>query len=288
MNGQQWTIGDILTWTKQYFGEKGVDNPRLDAEVLLSHILGQDRIYLYVNYQQPLEPAELAEFREAVKQRAKRVPVAYITGHKEFMGLDFAVNAAVLIPRPDTEILVETALARLRDKPSPLIADIGVGSGAIAVSLLAGLPAARAAGVDMSAQALAVARDNAARLGVADRLDLRQGDLFAPLAGQAFDAVVSNPPYIPEPELAALEPELGYEPRAALAGGRDGLDFYRRIIAVAAQYLKPDGFAALEVGAGQAGAVAGMAAPASGLRAAGCVRDYAGIERVVILERRQQ
>lgn len=152
MNGQQWTIGDILTWTKQYFGEKGVDNPRLDAEVLLSHILGQDRIYLYVNYQQPLEPAELAEFREAVKQRAKRVPVAYITGHKEFMGLDFAVNAAVLIPRPDTEILVETALARLRDKPSPLIADIGVGSGAIAVSLLAGLPAARAAGVDMSAQ----------------------------------------------------------------------------------------------------------------------------------------
>jgi release factor glutamine methyltransferase len=286
MTEKQWAIGTILTWTKQYFGDKGVDNPRLDAEVLLSHILGKDRLYLYVNFDQPLQPDELAAYREAVKKRAQRVPVAYITGTKEFMGLRFSVSPAVLIPRPDTEILVEAALTRLADAANPYILDIGTGSGAIIISLLHKLPSARGVAVEISAQALAVAAKNAAGLGVAERLALRQGDLFAGAAGEFFDAIVSNPPYIPDQEVAKLAPEVRCEPSSALAGGADGLDFYRRIVANAARFLKPGGFVALEVGAGQAAAVAALADQQSGLKPAAVVNDYSGIERVVVLERR--
>ncbi len=281
-----WTIGSILTWTKQYFADKGVASPRLDAEVLLSHVLGKDRMYLYVNFDQPLEAGELAVFREAVKKRAMRVPVAYITGRREFFGLPFAVTPAVLIPRPDTEVLVETALRRLQEADSPLVLDIGTGSGAIIVSLLRKLPTARGMATDISAEALAVAADNAANLGVADRLELCRGDLLTPVAGLAFDAIVSNPPYISARDMAALEPELGYEPRGALAGGADGLDFYRRLAGGAAAHLKPGGFLAVEVGAGQARQVAALATEATGLAAAEIVKDYAGVERVVVLERR--
>jgi len=287
MNEPKWTIGALLTWTKQYFAAKGVASPRLDAEVLLSHILGRDRLYLYVNFEQPLEARELAAFREAVKKRAQRVPVAYITGRKEFMGLTFAVTPAVLIPRPETETLVEAALARLQGRENLRLLDVGTGSGAIIVSLLARLPAARGMGTDIAADALAVAAENAARLGVADRLELCRGDLLAPAAGKTFAAIVSNPPYIPDRDLAGLEPELRHEPRAALAGGADGLDFYRRLVRGAARLLEPGGFIALEVGAGQAPAVAALAAPAAGLAAAETLRDCAGIERVVVLERRQ-
>lgn len=286
MSEKQWTIGTILTWTKQYFGDKGVDNPRLDAEVLLSHILGKDRLYLYVNFDQPLQAAELAVFREAVKRRAVRVPVAYITGRKEFMGLNFMVSPAVLIPRPDTEILVEMALNRLKAVDSPHVLDIGTGSGAIIISLLSKLPQARGMSVDISAEALAVAAQNAASVGVGDRLALFEGDLFGPAAGMAFDAIVSNPPYITTQEMTELSPEVKCEPGLALAGGSDGLDFYRKIVANAVKYLTPAGFVALEVGAGQASAVAALANAASGLKADTIVKDYAGIERVVVLERR--
>ncbi|SDF00610.1 peptide chain release factor N(5)-glutamine methyltransferase [Sporolituus thermophilus] len=279
-----WTIGAILNWTGQYFRDKGVATPRLDAEVLLSHILGRDRLYLYLNYDQPLEPAELAAFREAVKQRALRVPVAYITGHKEFMGLDFIVTSDVLVPRPDTEVLVEAALARLAGVSAPVILDLGVGSGAIIVSLLHRLKAATGVGVDISPGALKVAAANAQKHGVAARLALKQGDLFAPVAGRTFHAIVSNPPYIPDGDLAGLEPEVRHEPRTALAGGADGLDFYRRIVAGAPGHLNEGGFLAVEVGRGQAAAVAGLAAM-SGLGVEAVIRDYAGIERVVIMRR---
>ncbi|MDR3559934.1 MAG: peptide chain release factor N(5)-glutamine methyltransferase [Negativicutes bacterium] len=286
MSDKRWTIGAILTWTKQYFEDKGVDNPRLDAEVLLSHILGKDRLYLYVNFDQPLQTEELAVYREAVKRRAMRTPVAYIVGRKEFMGLNFSVTPAVLIPRPDTEVLVETALNRLKEMEQPRILDLGTGSGAIVVSLLNRLASARGVAVDLSAEALAVAGHNAATLGVADRLVFHQGDLWAPVKGQAFDAIMSNPPYITTAELAGLAPEVRQEPGLALAGGADGLDFYRRIVAEGAHYLNPDGFIALEVGAGQAPAVGALAGEASGLKAVEVVRDYAGIERVVVLVRR--
>ncbi len=279
---EQWTISSILNWTRQYFSSKGIENPRLDAEVLLSHILGKDRLYLYTNFDQPLSPAELACYRDAVKQRAQRQPVAYITGCREFMGLEFAVNPAVLIPRPDTEILVEAALARLTDRTEPVIADLGTGSGAIAVSMLANLPAGSGVAVDISPAALAVARENADRLGVAGRLVFYRGDMLAPLANKKFDAILSNPPYIPDRDIAGLSAEVRQEPRLALAGGSDGLTFYRCLVAQAADYLKPGGFMAVEVGIDQAGPVAALAGQGSRLKAETIIKDYAGIERVVV------
>ncbi|MEN6412147.1 MAG: peptide chain release factor N(5)-glutamine methyltransferase [Veillonellales bacterium] len=288
MNKQKkvWTIGSILTWTRQYFGEKGVDNPRLDAEVLLSHILDKDRLHLYVNFDQPLQPAELAAFRDAVKKRVMRIPVAYITGHKEFMGLDFTVAPAVLIPRPDTEILVETALNRLKGAESLRLLDMGIGSGAILISLLVKLPQAQGVGVDISQDALQVAEKNGEHLGVANRLELCRGDLFAPVADREFDAVLSNPPYIPDGDISQLTPEVRREPRLALAGGNDGLDFYRRIIDQGGKLLSSGGFIALEVGVHQAGQVASLAAAGQELVVAAIVKDYAGIERVVVLEKK--
>lgn len=277
-----WTIGRILKWTEQYFKEKGIESPRLDAEVLLSHILGRERIYLYVHFDEPLEPAELARYREAIKQRVQRVPVAYIIGEKEFMGLTFKVTADTLVPRPDTEILVQAAVERLRARgETPRFADIGTGSGAICLSVLHFLPKAQADTVDISPAARAVAEENAAALEVADRVTFHTGDLLAPLAGQCYDAILSNPPYIPDGDIAALAPEVRLkEPRTALAGGKDGLDFYRRLTADAPAHLKDGGFLAVEVGIHQAAPVAALAVPA--FSRTEILKDYAGIERVVI------
>lgn len=280
---QQWTIGSILNWTKQYFSDKGVEAPRLDAEVLLCHVLKLDRLHLYVQFDQPLKQDELAAFRELVKQRAQRVPVAYILGHKEFMGMEFKVTPATLIPRPDTEILVEAVLARLPVDSKPAILDLGTGSGAIIISLLAKLPTGRGVGVDISRPALAVAGENAQTLGVAERLQLKAGNLFVPVAGQQFDVIVSNPPYIPDGTVATLAPEVQREPRQALAGGQDGLDFYREIISQGARFLRTGGLLAFEIGIGQAAQIIAIADQTnSGLQAVTVEKDYAGIERVVI------
>ena len=276
-----WTIGRILKWTEQYFKEKGIESPRLDAEVLLSHILGRERIYLYVHFDEPLEPAELARYRDAIKQRVQRVPVAYIIGEKEFMGLTFKVTEDTLVPRPDTEILVQAAVERLRARgEAPRFADIGTGSGAICLSVLHFLPKAQADTVDISPAARAIAEENAAALEVADRVTFHTGDLLAPLAG-SYDAILSNPPYIPDDDIAALAPEVRLkEPHTALAGGKDGLDFYRRLTADAPALLKDGGFLALEVGIHQAAPVAALAVPS--FSRTEILKDYAGIERVVI------
>ena len=279
-----WTIQTILNWTRQYFADKGVENPRLDAEVLLSHILRKERLYLYVHFDQPLEEQELITFREAVKKRASRMPVAYILGVKEFMGLDFEVTPAVLIPRPDTEILVETALNRLAEREQPCILDIGTGSGAICVSMLANLPTATGVTVDISSEAIAVAKRNADRHQVANRLAFCHGDLFSPVEGQVFTAILSNPPYIPEDDISGLTPEVRKEPNLALAGGKDGLDFYRRIVTEGRKYLVPGGFIAMEVGINQAQLVAAMAEGTGDYKVSEIVKDYGGIERVVVLE----
>lgn len=277
-----WTIGRILKWTEQYFKEKGIESPRLDAEVLLSHILGRERIYLYVHFDEPLEPAELARYRKAIKQRVQRVPVAYIIGEKEFMGLTFKVTEDTLVPRPDTEILVQAAIERLRARgDAPRFADIGTGTGAICLSVLHFLPKAQADTVDISPAARAVAEENAAALEVADRVTFHTGDLLAPLAGQCYDAILSNPPYIPDDDIAALAPEVRLkEPHTALAGGKDGLDFYRRLMADAPALLKDGGFLAVEVGIHQAAPVAALAVPS--FSRTEILKDYAGIERVVI------
>jgi release factor glutamine methyltransferase len=282
---EAWTIGSIVKWTGQYFSEKGVENPRLDAEVLLSHILGKDRLYLYTHFDRPLDQRELAAYRDCVKKRVMRQPVAYITGCREFMGLTFSVSPDVLIPRPDTEILVEAAIDRLRQLEAPVVADLGTGSGAIIISVLRHVTKARGVAVDISAQALAVAEKNAEKLGVEDRLTLRAGDLLAPLEGRLFDAILSNPPYIPLADIAGLEPEVRNEPRLALDGGPDGLTFYRRIMTEGPAYLQQGGFIAVEIGIGQSEAVAELARQA-GLTVNAIIKDYSGIERVVIASRR--
>lgn len=283
---QPWTIGTLLQWTKQYFRDKGVENPRLDADVLLSSLLGKDRIYLYVHFDQPMESEELAAFREMVRRRAARVPVAYITGNREFMGMDFQVSPAVLIPRPDTEILVEAATERLKDVQDGRILDIGTGSGAVLVGTLARLAGCSGVGVDISKQALAVAEANAARLLGSGRASFLNADLFPP-EPVLFDAILSNPPYITSGEMAALAPEVLQEPALALHGGEDGLDFYRRLMEGGWRYLKPAGFMAVEVGANQARTVSRMAEQA-GWKTENIIPDYAGIERVVVVRREKQ
>jgi len=284
IKNEVWTIGSIIKWTEQYFQDKGVDSPRLDAEVLLSHVLQKERIYLYIHFDEPLEAAELAAFREMVKKRVQRIPVAYIVGAREFMGLRFAVSPAVLIPRPDTEILVEAVIERLKDKSQIKFVDIGTGSGAIVLSLLHYLPLACAVAVDISQDALAVATENAETLLVKDRVDFYQGDIYEPLAAEKFDAIVSNPPYIPNADIAELEPEVKeFEPYGALAGGLDGLDFYRRLIADGSNRLKDGGFMAFEVGINQAQVVAAIAESVPTFGQTQIIKDYAGIERVVIL-----
>ena len=278
---QAWTIGSLLQWTKQYFRDKGVENPRLDADVLLSSLLGKDRVYLYVHFDQPLEQEELVKFREMVRRRASREPVAYIIGHREFMGLDFRVSPAVLIPRPDTEVLVEAAIERLAGVQDGMILDVGTGSGAILIGTLSRVAGCRGLGVDVSPAALAVARENAARLLEPGRVDFTQADLF-PAEPILFDAIVSNPPYVTSAEMTELAPEVRREPELALHGGTDGLAFYRRLTEGGGRHLKPDGFMALEVGAGQAAAVAEMG-QAAGWWTEAVIPDYAGIERVVVL-----
>lgn len=286
MNDKIWTIGRILKWTEQYFKEKGIESPRLDAEVLLAHVLEKQRIYLYVHFDEPLQPGELAAHREMIKKRVLRVPVAQILGEKEFMGLTFKVTADTLVPRPDTEILVQAAVDRLRAMAGeePLrFADIGTGSGAICLSVLHYLADTVADTVDISPAARAVAEENAASLGLADRVTFHTGDLLQPLSGISFAAILSNPPYIPEADIAKLAPEVRLkEPHTALSGGQDGLDFYRRLANEAPAMLVPGGFTAFEVGVHQAGDVADLLKANPLIDRTEILPDYAGIDRVVV------
>ncbi|MFV0636489.1 peptide chain release factor N(5)-glutamine methyltransferase [Mitsuokella sp. WILCCON 0060] len=290
MTNQVWTVGRILKWTENYFKEKGIESPRLDAEVLLAHVLKQERIYLYVHFDEPMEAEELAAYRECIKKRVMHVPVAQILGEKEFMGLKFKVTPDTLVPRPDTEILVQAAVDRLREeqesgKEASLlhIADIGTGTGAICLSVLHYLDGVTADTVDISPAARAVAEENAANLGLADRVTFHTGDLLAPLQGVTFAAILSNPPYIPEADIAALAPEVRLkEPHTALSGGRDGLDFYRRLAKEAPAMLEDGGFMAFEVGIHQAQAVAKLAEENPLITETEILPDYAGIDRVVV------
>lgn len=286
MNDKIWTIGRILKWTEQYFKDKGIESPRLDAEVLLAHVLEKQRIYLYVHFDEPLQPGELAAYREMIKKRVLRVPVAQILGEKEFMGLTFKVTADTLVPRPDTEILVQATVDRLRAMAGeePLrFADIGTGSGAICLSVLHYLSDTVADTVDISPAARAVAEENAASLGLADRITFHTGDLLQPLRGISFAAILSNPPYIPEADIAKLAPEVRLkEPHTALSGGQDGLDFYRRLANEAPAMLVPGGFTAFEVGIHQAGDVADLLKANPLIDRTEILPDYAGIDRVVV------
>ena len=276
-----WTILKILQWTQQYFQSKGVENPRLDAEVLLCAVLDKSRIQLYTNFDEPLEEQELKQYRGYVARRAAREPVAYILGHKGFLQYDFKVTKDTLIPRPETELLVEQLVSLNRDRGPVRILDLGCGSGAIIDSLLAELPEARGMGVDISPGAAAVTRENAQSLGVGERLETVVSDLYEKVPREEkFQVLVSNPPYISEGDLAGLQAEVHREPRRALDGGRDGLDFYRRILRDLWSYLDPEGMAAFEIGQGQGEDVARLCREA-GLDCVKVRKDYGDMDRIV-------
>ena len=383
-----WTVSKILQWTQQYFSGKGLENPRLDAEVLLCDVLGCRRIDLFMRLQQELQPEELKKFREFVLRRAAWEPLAYIIGRKTFLQWEFKVTPAVLIPRPETELLVEklvhcltgksliqmekeafwrkkaeeakaaaekvkaVSAEKMQTETDPAkaaawqmeaearaavaaetaeraglvfagqqesneentadrpaedgtrdiagntdagreraaghtvdILDIGVGSGAILLSLLKLLPGSRGLAVDISAEALAVTKENARSLGVADRTWFIQSDFWSRIPAKSqFEIVVSNPPYIPAQVIGTLARDVQKEPRLALDGGQDGLDAYRNITAGMAQHIKPDGLAAFEVGIGQGEAVAALCRE-QGFSVTAVAKDYAGIDRMVFAAR---
>jgi release factor glutamine methyltransferase len=271
-----WTTLEVLNWTQKKFADKGIPSPRLEAEVLLAHVLGATRVALYTGFDKPLEEPELAGYRELIRRRLAGEPVAYLVGEQEFWSLPLAVDPRVLIPRRDTETLVEVAL-RL-GKTARRVADIGTGSGAVALALAKELPAAEVVATDASEGALAVARANAERNGLAARVRLVAGDLTGPLDG-VFELIVSNPPYVPRGQLPRLAPEVQREPRAALDGGPDGLDVLRRLIPAARAHLAPGGWLAVEHGHDQGAAVRALFI-AAGYADVATTRDLAGNERV--------
>lgn len=276
-NINKWTVLKILTWTKEYLAGKGVENARLEAEWLLCEALSLDRVGLYLNFDKPLQESELAAFRGMVARRAKREPLQHILGSQEFLGFEFRTTSAALIPRHDTELLVTESLRVVSEAQRVL--DIGSGSGCVAIALARSLPGATVVSVDISSEALELARGNAALNSVS--VDFRQGSLFEPVKGERFDLVVSNPPYIPAADIESLQPEVrDYEPRSALDGGADGFDFYRSIIPAAPDHLTPGGWLLLEVGIGQSAAVTEIFAK-NGFSAIFSAKDPGGIERVV-------
>ena len=277
-----WTVLDLLRWTTDHFTSRGIDTARLDAEVLLAYALECDRLRLYLEYEKPVEEPERAQFRELVQRRAdERIPVALLTGTREFWSLSFEVTPDVLVPRPETETLVTAALERLPDAEAELrVLDVGTGSGAVALALATERPKARVVATDLSAAALALAGRNAERLGLADRVAFAEGDLFEPLTGERFDLVISNPPYIGRGEADSLAPELRHEPESALYAGADGLEVLRRLVAEASDHLEAGGVLALEIDPRQAPALLELCG-AAGWRDVRTHRDLAGRERAV-------
>jgi release factor glutamine methyltransferase len=280
---EDWTVGRVVAWATDDFRRRGLESPRLDAELLLCHVLGVDRLRLLLEAGRALPKSELGRYRELIMRRRRAEPVSYIVGVREFHGLAIRVDRHVLVPRPDTETLVDVALDRTREAHLFGEAlDLCTGSGCVAIAFARRRPTWRVTGVDISPQAVAVARSNVERLGAAWGTHIVQGDLDAPLADSArFDLVTANPPYIPTGELATLPADVrDHEPHLALDGGEDGLHLVRRVIDAAHRRLREGGLVALEVGHDQAARVAKL------LRAAGFTdvesrKDYGGIERVV-------
>jgi release factor glutamine methyltransferase len=284
---KRWTVMELVGWTANYLGEKGFHHPRLNAELLLAGTLGLKRLDLYLQHDRPLRPAELAEFKARLLRRAKREPLQYIDGTAAFRDLVLRVDARVLIPRPETERLVQAVLdwAEGRDRLSAL--DLGTGSGAIALALASEGRFARVVGVELSPAALELARENARETVPDAPVELRQGSLYEPVAGERFHVVVSNPPYVGEEERAALDPEVrDWEPAAALFAGEGGLDVLRPLVAGAAAHLEPGGLLAMEIGAGQGDAVRALVNATGAFGEPRVAADLAGRDRIVTAERR--
>lgn len=281
MAQEHWTVQRVIQWTKEHFQKKGLDNPRLEAEILLAHLLGIDRMGLYLNYDRPLKAEELTVYREMIQRRQAGEPPAYIVGSKEFWSLSFAVNPECLIPRPETEHLVEEAVRIGRGLEPPLrVLEIGHGCGAVAIALAKELDQAEIVATDISAGACSLAQENAAAHGVTGRVRFVLGDLF-PVGEKPFSLICSNPPYIPTAEVLALAPEVRYyEPLTALDGGEDGLSFFRRIAQGTPAFLVAGGWLLLEMGQGQAPQVEAILKE-QGFAQIDLIPDYAGIKRVI-------
>jgi release factor glutamine methyltransferase len=280
-----WTVGRVVRWAADDFRARGMESPRLEAELMLAHALGIERMRVIVEPERALEPEELARYRDFIRRRRKGEPIAYIRGQKEFYGRVFHVDARVIVPRPDTETLVETALRRTAQaKVGARYLDLCTGSGCVSITLARERTTCQVFGVDLSNEALAVARHNAIRLGAVTQVAWFRGDLFAALPEayqRRFDLVTANPPYIPEGELDGLSADIrDFEPRLALAGGADGLDVIRRIIAEAPRWLRPGGSLAIEIGTEQASEVARLFGEA-GFGATLVDKDYGARDRVV-------
>lgn len=280
------TLAELLVYGRNFLHSAGIEAAALNARVLLQHATGLHHAELVANDDKAAEAAQAARYVESIAARARRVPVAYLVGEKEFWGRSFALNSSVLVPRPETELLIECALAFLSSATREggiSILDLGTGSGALLVTLLAECEHAFGIGIDRSRNAIAVARANAERHGVSDRAAFILADWASPLSG-AFDVIVANPPYLSEEELARAAPELRAEPRDALAAGPDGLAAYRAIGPQLPALLKPRGVALLEIGASQGEAVAGLLAGA-GFANPIIHRDLAGLDRCVEVKR---
>lgn len=285
MASETWTVRRLLEWTEDYLRKKGVESPRLEAQILLAHSLGCQKIDLYVRHEeQPVENVR-ASFREMIRKRAEGMPVAYLVGYREFYSMPFAVSPAVLIPRPETETLVMQALGVMRLMESPRVLDLGTGSGCIAVALAKHHKSARFTAIDSSPAALEIAAANARKHGLSERLTFMSGDLFGPVAAQEFDVIVSNPPYVADEEFATLDIGVReFEPRSALAAGPDGLAFYRRIAAEAPRHLTLGGTILVEIGVSQRSAVCELFEMAIGPTKS--FSDAAGRPRVILARRR--
>jgi release factor glutamine methyltransferase len=283
-----WTVRKLIAWAADYLAGYGVESPRLSGELLLARALGRDRLSLYLAMDQPLTPEELAAFKALIQRRREHEPVAYILGGREFWGLEIGVGPGVLVPRPETELLVERGLEALAGSAAPRILDLCTGSGCVALALARELADAEVVAVDCSAQALAAARANARRLGLEARVELRQGDLYDAVAadGGFFDLITANPPYVTEDEWEGLPRQItGYEPRSALVAGPGGLEVAREIITGARAFLRPLGWLMVELGAGQAAEAAAAARAAGVFQSVATVPDLAGVERVLSCQR---
>jgi release factor glutamine methyltransferase len=281
---QTWTVGSLLNWTAGYLAQKGCESPRVDAEVLLAHALGCKRIDLYgLHHAEPAADEVRQRYRGLIGKRVEGCPVAYLVGRKEFFSLEFAVSPAVLIPRPDSEVAVMECLTLAKPMSTPRIIDIGTGSGNLAVAIAKHHRGAQITAVDISPDALAVARRNAEKHGVAERVEFAQGDLFAPVAtAEPCDFVVSNPPYIPTADVSRLPIGVrDYEPHLALDGGPDGYHIFDRLIGAAQHFLRPGGWLIVEIGAPQEETARQHLTAHGGYELAATVHDYGGHPRVL-------
>lgn len=284
-----WTIKKLLLWTTHYFQEHHLDSPRLDAELLLAHVLHKQRIYLYTDFDLIVEPSELSLYREYIKKRVSGISTAAIIGEKEFMGLTFKVNEDVLIPRPDTETWLEKVIQYHRNEQGLTVADLGTGSGAILLSFLYYCKEDTGVGVDISEKALAVAEENGRNLKMDDRVTWRRGDYLTALEeGELFDGILTNPPYIPTGDIRGLAEEVRHEPMNALDGGADGLTFYRKLAEGAAEHLKDGGFLAAEFGIHQAADVVNLLKETGKFDSFEVITDYGGIERAVYCRKKAE